>query len=514
MFLILIVLIIYVVVYLYVVVDFKKILINLKMLYFIMYFVVFFMSEMGRSDFVVVFVKDLKLGVIVSELKKVYMIVNKFYFLMLEVFCFFVRRILSKMFVDFFDRFVYFFDSGVDLKEYFFQEQKIVMDDYEIFYEGVFYDFDVFKEIYELIIILVVFIVLFIIIGLIIMGMDIGRMGFYVFFMIIVVEVGVLFVVKFRMLEDLIWVDSRGIRDFKRECIKMVVIYFSIGIVILMLVYFLFIRQRFSIFELFVVVMVFILFYYFGMVVDREEKCIFRKDENFLVFIRSFSFFFVVSGVFFVFVFKYFSVYDFGLFMDDIKVFYRRFVIRVDRDRVWDFFIVGIGSWFIGIFFEIFRESLYMGVELDYVGLVISRNFERIVRFRRKRQQSIVSFIGIIYGFIGVFVFVFVVFFQVVVLINDLFLKMDFGVVVNYIGDIIYVIFLIGMIFLMYIMLMMMVFYLLFLVLVIKLVDGGYVLGFVKYFVILVWIFVVGMYFGQILMVRMMGMSSGGIEVV
>lgn len=120
MFLILIVLIIYVVVYLYVVVDFKKILINLKMLYFIMYFVVFFMSEMGRSDFVVVFVKDLKLGVIVSELKKVYMIVNKFYFLMLEVFCFFVRRILSKMFVDFFDRFVYFFDSGVDLKEYFF----------------------------------------------------------------------------------------------------------------------------------------------------------------------------------------------------------------------------------------------------------------------------------------------------------------------------------------------------------------------------------------------------------
>lgn len=116
------------------------------------------------------------------------------------------------------------------------------MDDYEIFYEGVFYDFDVFKEIYELIIILVVFIVLFIIIGLIIMGMDIGRMGFYVFFMIIVVEVGVLFVVKFRMLEDLIWVDSRGIRDFKRECIKMVVIYFSIGIVILMLVYFLFIR--------------------------------------------------------------------------------------------------------------------------------------------------------------------------------------------------------------------------------------------------------------------------------
>lgn len=73
---------------------------------------------------------------------------------------------------------------------------------------------------------------------------------------------------------------------------------------------------------------------------------------------------------------------------------------------------------------------------------------------------------------------------------------MDFGVVVNYIGDIIYVIFLIGMIFLMYIMLMMMVFYLLFLVLVIKLVDGGYILGFVKYFVILVWIFVVGMYFG------------------
>ncbi len=114
-----------------------------------------------------------------------------------------------------------------------------------------------------------------------------------------------------------------------------------------------------------------------------------------------------------------------------------------------------------------------MGAEPDYVGLVISRNFERIVRLRRKRQQSIASFIGIIYGLTGAFAFALAASFQVAVSINDLFSKMDLGAAANYIGDIIHVIPPTGMTFLMYIMLTMMVLHSLLSALVIKLADGG-----------------------------------------
>ncbi|BAD84238.1 archaeal flagella-related membrane protein J, DUF110 family [Thermococcus kodakarensis KOD1] len=513
MFLIPIVLIIYAAAYPYVVADSKKISINSKMPYFITYFAVLSTSEMGRSDLVAVLAKDPKLGAIASELKKVHTIVNKLHLSMPEAFRFLARRTPSKMFADFLDRLAYSLDSGVDLKEYLFQEQKTVMDDYETFYEGALYDLDVFKEIYESIIISVVFIASFIIIGPIITGMDIGRMGLYALLMIIAAEVGVLLVVKFRMPEDPIWADSRGIRDPKRERIKMAAIYSSIGTVILTLVYLLFIRQRFSIPEPFVVAMVLTPFYYLGMVVDREEKRIFRKDENFPAFIRSLSSSLAASGASLVLVLKYLSAHDFGSLTDDIKALYRRLAIRVDRDRAWDFFIAGTGSWLIGIFSEIFRESLHMGAEPDYVGLVISRNFERIVRLRRKRQQSIASFIGIIYGLTGAFAFALAASFQVAVSINDLFSKMDLGAAANYIGDIIHVIPPTGMTFLMYIMLTMMVLHSLLSALVIKLADGGHILGSAKYFVILAWIFAVGMYLGQTLMARMMGTSSGGTEV-
>ncbi|AMQ18328.1 archaellar assembly protein FlaJ [Thermococcus peptonophilus] len=508
MFLIPIVLVVYAVAYPYIVADSKKISINSKMPYFITYFAVLSTSEMGRSDLISILSKDPKLGAIASELKKVHTLVNKLHLAMPEAFRFLARRTPSRMFADFLDRLAYSLDSGVDLKDYLFQEQKTVMDDYETFYEGALYDLDVFKEIYESIIISVVFIASFIIIGPIITGMDIGRMGLYALLMIIAAEVGVLLVIKFRMPEDPIWADSKGIRDPKREHIKMAAIYSGIGTVILTLAYFLFIRQRFTIPEPFVVAIVLTPFYYLGMVVDKEEKRIFRKDENFPAFIRSLSSSLAASGASLVLVLKYLSAHDFGSLTDDIKALYRRLAIRVDRDRAWDFFIAGTGSWLIGIFSEIFRESLRMGAEPDYVGLVISRNFERIVRLRRKRQQSIASFIGIIYGLTGAFAFALAASFQVAVSINNLFSQMDLGAASNYIGDIIHVIPPTGMTFLMYIMLTMMILHSLLSSLVIKLADGGHVLGSARYFVILAWIFAVGMYLGQTLMARMMG--TGG----
>ena len=181
--------------------------------------------------------------------------------------------------------------------------------------------------------------------------------------------------------------------------------------------------------------------------------------------------------------------------------------IRVDRDRAWDFFIAGTGSWLVGIFSEIFRESLRMGAEPDYVGLVISRNFERLVRLRRKRQQSIASFVGIIYGLTGAFAFSFAASFQVAVSISQLFAQMN--IPTDYIGDIIHVIPPSGIAFLMYLMLAMMVMHSLLSAMVIKLADGGHILGTARYFVILAWIFAVGMYLGQVLMAKMMNVGGG-----
>ncbi|AIU70916.1 flagellar assembly protein FlaJ [Thermococcus eurythermalis] len=514
MFLIPVILLIYAAVYPYVVADSKKISINSRMPFFITYFAVLSTSEMGRSDLIKVLSQDPKLGAIASELKKVHTIVNRLHLSMPEAFRFLARRTPSQMFSDFLDRLAYSLDSGVDLKEYLFQEQQTVMDDYQTFYEGALYDLDIFKEIYESIIISVVFIASFVIIGPIITGMDIGKMGLYAVALILAAEVGILLVIKFRMPEDPIWAESRGVYDPRREKIKRAAIYSAMGVVITALVYLVLIRPRFALPAPFALALTLTPLYYLGHVVDKEEKSIFRKDENFPAFIRSLSSSLAASGASLVLVLKYLSAHDFGSLTEDIQALYRRLAVRVDRDRAWDFFITGTGSWLIGIFSEIFRESLRMGAEPDYVGIVISRNFERLVRLRRKRQQSVASFIGIIYGLTGAFAFALAASFQVAVSISQLFSQMNMELANQYIGDIIHVIPPSGITFLMYMMLTMMVLHSLLSSVVIKLADGGHILGSARYFVILAWIFAVGMYLGQTLMEKMMGLGGGSAEIV
>ncbi len=509
LFMIPVILMAYAAVYPYIVADSKKISINSKMPYFITYFAVLSTSEMGRSDLIAVLAKDPKLGAIASELKKVHTVVNRLHLSMPEAFRFLARRTPSQMFADFLDRLAYSLDSGVDLKEYLFQEQQTVMDDYQTFYEGALYDLDIFKEIYESIIISVVFIASFVIIGPLITGLDLGTMGLYAIAMTLAAEIGILLVVKLRMPDDPIWAQVReGIADPRRKRIKMAALYSLLGVIIVTLIYFVAIRPRFHIPEPFVLASILTPFFYVGHVVGKEEASIFRKDENFPAFIRSLSSSLAASGASLVLVLKYLSAHDFGTLTEDIKALYRRLAIRVDRDRAWDFFIAGTGSWLIGIFSEIFRESLRMGAEPDYVGLVISRNFERLVRLRRKRQQSIASFVGIIYGLTGAFAFSFAASFQVAVSISQLFSQMN--IPSDYIGDIIHVIPPSGIAFLMYLMLAMMVMHSLLSAMVIKLADGGHILGTARYFVILSWIFAVGMYLGQVLMAKMMNLGGGG----
>lgn len=501
------ILLIYAATYPYITADSKKISINSRIPYFITYFAVLSTSEMSRSDLIKVLASDPKLGAIATELKKVYIIVDKLHRSLPEAFRFLARRTPSRVFADFLDRLAYSLDSGVDLKEYLFQEQQTVMDDYQTFYEGALYDLDVFKEIYESIIISVVFMASFIIIGPIITGQDIGRLALYTLAIILAAEIGVLLVIKFRMPDDPIWAESRGVETERDRKLKRALQYSVFGIVIVALLYYTVISKRFSIPEPFVVALVLSPLYYLGWLAAKEEESIFRKDENFAAFIRSLSSSLAASGTSLVLVLKYLSAHDFGSLTDDIRALYRRLTVRVDRDRAWDFFIAGTGSWLIGIFSEIFREAIRMGAEPDYVGLVISRNFERLVRLRRKRQQSMASFIGIIYGLTASFAFALAASFQVAQNINTLFGQLQ--VPSEYIGDIIHVIPPAGMAFVMYVMLTIMIVHSLISSVAIKTADGGHIYVAMKYFVILLWIFAFGMYAGQVLMERMMGIGGG-----
>ncbi|ASJ13792.1 archaellar assembly protein FlaJ [Thermococcus radiotolerans] len=496
---------IYAVGYPYARISNKRVQINSKIPFFATYFAVLSTSDVSRSELIWNLATEKILEPIASDMKKVYYLIAKLHRGMPEALRFLARRTPSKVFADFLDRLAYSLDSGVELRDYLLQEQKTVMDDYETFYEGTLYDLDVFKEVYSSLIISVVFMVTFIIIGPILTGQDIVSLSAFMFVLVLATEIGIMLVIKYRMPEDKIWADYAMTSERKAKFIKAALVSVA-GIVVAAVLVALVVRPRFDLPLLVQVAIVLTPLMYLGKVLEKEEKAILVKDENFPAFMRSLSSSLAASGAALPLVLKYLSAHDFGVLTQDIRNLYRRVSMRIDNSKSWRYFTIDTGSWLIGIFSEIFNKSINLGAEPDYVGMVISRNFERLVRLRRKRAQTVASFRGVIYGITGAFAFSVAAAFQVSVYMNKLFSNLT--IQGDFLQNIIFVPSKSGLEMTDYILMVILIIHCLLSALSIKFADGGHIGITVYYFVVLVWLAALGQYLGTVVMGKMMTFSS------
>ncbi|NJE04842.1 archaellar assembly protein FlaJ [Thermococcus sp. M36] len=483
----------------------KRVQINSKIPYFATYFAVLSTSDVGRSELIWNLATEKILEPIASDMKKVYYLIAKLHRGMPEALRFLARRTPSKVFADFLDRLAYSLDSGVELRDYLLQEQKTVMDDYETFYEGALYDLDVFKEIYSSLIISVVFMVTFIIIGPIITGQDIVSLSAFMFVLVLTTELGVMLVIKYKMPEDRIWADYAMTSERKARFFRAAIMSVA-GVAVAALFVALLLRPRFDVPPLIQMAIILTPLMHLGKTLDREEKRILVKDENFPAFMRSLSSSLAASGASLHLVLKYLSSHDFGVLTQDIRNLYRRVSMRIDNSKSWRYFTMDTGSWLIGIFSEIFQKSIKLGAEPDYVGMVISRNFERLIRLRRKRAQTVASFRGVIYGITGAFAFSVASAFQVAIYMNQLFSSLP--VQGDFLQSIIFIPSETGIRITGYILTVILVVHCLISALSIKFADGGHLGITVYYFVVLVWLAAIGQYIGSVVMGKMMSFTS------
>ncbi len=483
----------------------KKVKINSRIPYFATYFAVLSTSDVGRNELVWNLSTEKFLEPISRDMKKVYYLVAKLHRGMPEALRFLSKRTPSKVFSDFLERLAYSLDSGVELRDYLLQEQKTVMDDYETFYEAALYDLDVFKEIYSSLIITVVFMVTFIIIGPIITGQDIVSMSVFMFVIVLSTEVGILVIIKHRMPEDKIWSDNAMGPERKFKIIKAALLSVS-GMFVAALIYLMVIRPRFNFPLLMGAAFILTPLAYVGKAIEREEHSIMIKDENFPAFIRSLSSSLAASGASLHLVLKYLSSHDFGTLTQDIKNLYRRIAMRLDESKSWDYFASDTGSWLIGIFSEIFKKSIKLGAEPDYVGMVISRNFERLIRLRRKRQQNVSSFKGVIYGITGAFAFSVAAAFQVTIYMNQLFSNIK--IPGEFLQNVIFIPSSSGLQLTGYILTAILLLHAFLSSFSIKLADGGHMGVSIYHFIILTWIAALALYIGQVIMGRMMSFAG------
>ncbi len=483
----------------------KRVQINSKIPYFATYFAVLSTSDVSREQLILNLSSEKTLEPIAGEMKKVYYLIAKLHRGMPEALRFLARRVPSKVLADFLDRLAYSLDSGVDLKDYLLQEQKTVMDDYETFYEGALYDLDIFKEIYTSLIISVVFMVTFIIIGPIITGQDVVSLSMFMFILVIATEVGILLVIKYRMPEDPVWAEG-PMSPWRKSKLRRALLISIMGTSVMAVMDYIILRPRFNLPLLIHVSIILSPLMYYGKAIEREEKAIVVKDENFPAFMRSLSSSLAASGAALPLVLKYLSSHDFGVLTQDIRNLHRRISMRLDNDKAWKYFTIDTGSWLIGMFSDIFNKSIKMGADPEYVGMVISRNFERLVRLRRKRAQTVASFRGVIYGITGAFAFSVAAAFGVAVYMNKIFSNMNLPA--DFLQNVIFVPSKSGLELTEYILVAILVAHTLISAMSIKFADGGHVGSTVYYFVVLLWIAALGEYLGTIIMSRLVTFSS------
>lgn len=497
---------IYAVIYPYARVSSKNVQINSKIPYFATYFAVLSTSDVSRRELVWNIASEETLEPIAGEMRKIYTLIAKFNRGLPTALRFLSKRSPSKVFADFLDRLAYSLDSGVELKDYLLREQQTVMDDYETFYEGALYDLDVFKEIYSSLIIAVVFMVAFIIIGPIITGQSIEILAIFALILVLATEIGVLLVIKYKMPEDMIWAKN-AMKGERREKVFRALLISIIGTILTSVVYVMVVRPKFNLPEFLSLAVILTPLAYFGRVLDREENSITIKDENFPAFIRSLSTSLASSGSSITLVLKYLSSHDFGTLTTDIRNLYRRLAVRVSDTRAWNYFISDTGSWLISMFSEIFRKSIRLGADPEYVGLVISRNFERLIRLRRKRVQSVSSFKGVIFGVTGAFAFSLAASFQVVLYINKIF--SDIQTQGGFMTNILFMPSETSLTLANYMILLMILIHSLVSAIAIKLSDGGHLGIAIYYFVMLTWISAIGIFLGEYIMSKMI--HAGGL---
>jgi len=134
--------------------------------------------------------------------------------------------------------------------------------------------------------------------------------------------------------------------------------------------------------------------------------------------------------------------------------------------------------------------------------MVISENFERLVRLRGKRRQNVSSFKGIIYGITGAFAFSVSSAFQVATYMTHLF--SNWPTTAGFLQSTIFVPSPSGLQLTSYILVAILLLHSLLSSLSVKLADGGHLGITLHQFVVLVWISAISMYLGGFIMGKMM----------
>ena len=399
--------------------DQKKSDINSNIPFFVTAFATLSVSDANRIDILEILSKKDKLGMIREDLAKIVNLVRNWKRGLSEAAMFLAQKSPSEVFADFLARFAHALDSGQDFYDFVKTESDTVMSNFETAYMSALYTFDLYKDMYVSLLLAFAFLIAFIMIMPVLVPMNMTVVLALSLLLVGLGESMLVYGIKVVLPNDPIW-HNTGIRTDFQESIRK---KFMIAGIIAMIIMIALIVTGFvyTIPFYFAVSLIVTPFAWPSIVGSRAETSIAKKDEMFGSFIRALSGSAAARGNIIIDALKAIVLHDFGTLTRDVKNLYKRLNYRISSLSAWRNFSADTGSHLIEVFSESFVESIELGANSAEAGEVIAKNFDKVIRMRKRRHSAVTSYVGVLYGITGGLAFSLAISFGVLEIINKIF---------------------------------------------------------------------------------------------
>ena len=303
------------------------------------------------------------------------------------------RFVPSRVFSEFLDRFSAALDFGEPLDVFLWEEQKAVMDSYEVEYKKSLRWLEVLQDIYTSLLISFAFVVVCaILLPFVIEYSMLDLLAIAFFFLLLVDFILLLFVKSFIVGHKI----SHNLKIKCKERLRLEKVFRALIPLVVLLAIILIGLNFFSLDMSLTLAITPLLLV--GIVAKLEENAILSRDNEFPAFIRSLGGAMSARGGSIIGTLESLRVHDFGVLNEHIEALYRRLKLGTNKSEAWEYFSGETGSHMIYEFSCIFIDVLNLGGDVLKASEIISNNFTRILDLRKLRLQMVSGLRGIFYG--------------------------------------------------------------------------------------------------------------------
>lgn len=409
--------------------DQKKSDINSNIPFFVTALTTLSVSDSNRIEILDILSKKEKLGMLREDLAKIVNLVRNWKRGLSEAAMFLAQKSPSEVFADFLARFAHALDSGQDFYEFVKTESDTVMSNFETAYMSALYTFDLYKDMYVSLLLAFAFLIAFIMIMPVLVPMNMTVVLALSLLLVGLGESMLVYGIKVVLPNDPIWHDT-GIKTDFQESIRQ---KFMIAAIIAMCLLTILVVTGYvyKIPFYFAVSAIVTPFAWPSILGSRAEASVAKKDEMFGSFIRALSGSAAARGNIIIDALKAIVLHDFGTLTRDIGNLYKRLTYRINSVQAWKSFSADTGSHLIEVFSESFVESIELGANSAEAGDVIAKNFDKVIRMRKRRHSAVSSYVGVLYGITGGLAFSLAISFGVLEIINKIFSTFSTSTITN-----------------------------------------------------------------------------------